>query len=235
MKTAKRKKPEVHPLPPGQYSFKIDRRVMTVDFDALATVSDAARIDHLAKVSTEDLIREAMRRTFTHVDMTEESLIETPKRVAKFWREFNTLSDTQAILERSFDNKKGSSGMVVQKDLPFRALCEHHLLPFYGKVHLAYMPSKRVVGLSKLARLVKAVGVRRPSVQETITEELCELLHSGLESRGAIVVVKAEHTCMSVRGVCAPGVVTTTSSIKGIFRDAGQMRSEFFALLDVGD
>lgn len=185
----------------------------------------------LSKFSPEQLIGEAMRKTFTHVDMQDPSMVETPARVAKFWKEFNTPCEPEVYLKRTFDNSKGSQNMVAQADLPFRALCEHHLAPFHGKAYIAYIPKKRVIGLSKLARLVEAVGTRRPSVQETITEELANLLFDGLESQGAIVVIKAEHTCMSVRGVCVPGVVTTTSSVKGLFMHAPHIREEFFSLV----
>ena len=189
----------------------------------------------LSAVSVETLIGEAMRRIFTHVNMRDASLVDTPKRVAKFWKEFNTVTDVDQLLGRSFDNSQGSSGMVVQTDVPVRCLCEHHLAPFFGVAHIGYFPNRRVVGLSKLARLVDAVGTRRPSVQETLTEELASLLYHGLESRGCIVVVRAEHTCMTVRGVNKPGVLTTTSSVKGLFRDAAQVREEFFRIINLGD
>jgi GTP cyclohydrolase IA len=189
---------------------------------------------YLEEVPTEALLKEAMRRTFTHVDMTEHSLLDTPKRLAKFWAEFNCPTDINELLTRSFDNSKGSEGMVVQTDIPLRGLCEHHLAPFFGVAHIGYLPQKRVIGLSKLARLVDAVSTRRPSVQETVTREIADLLHHALGSLGSIVVIKATHTCMTVRGVKTPGVFTTTSSVTGLFRNANQVRDEFFRLVGLG-
>lgn len=187
----------------------------------------------LRKVPPEELLREAMRQAFPNVDMTDPSLIETPKRVLKFWREFSHAGDVDQYLSRSFSNERGSQGMVVQAGIPFRALCEHHLLPFFGVAHVGYLPNQRVIGLSKLARIVRSIGTRRPTVQETVTEEIAKLLYKPLDSRGSIVVIKAEHTCMSIRGVAAPNVVTTTSAIKGLFRDAEQVRDEFFRLVEM--
>lgn len=188
-------------------------------------------LPELQGYTNEDLFRELMRRTFTHLDMKDPSIVETPKRVAKFWREFNQKADVDSLLARTFDNSDGTKGMVVQTDVPVACLCEHHLLPFFGTVDLGYIPNKSVVGLSKLARLVKALGHERPTVQETLTERLASLLYTKLDARGVIVVVRAEHTCMTVRGAQAPGVLTTTSTVKGILRDASQVREEFFELL----
>lgn len=185
----------------------------------------------LHKYTPQQLVEEAMRQTFTHVDMNDPSVQETPARVIKFWKEYNTPHDPQTLLSRTFDNAKGSPGMVALSEIPFRALCEHHLAPFEGHAYVAYIPNKRVIGLSKIPRLVEAVGIHRPSVQETITEQLANLLFEGLQSQGSIVVVKAKHTCMGARGACVPEVVTTTSSVKGLFLHAPHIRQEFFSLV----
>ncbi len=188
----------------------------------------------LAKFEDIELAQELLRRVFTNVDMKEPSLLETPHRLLKFWKEFNQkcdLEDIQKLLHRNFDNRKGSKSMVVQVGVPVAALCEHHLLPFFGVANIGYLPKDNVVGLSKLARLVKAIGSRRPTVQETLTREIARLLYTELGSLGSIVTVQAEHTCMTIRGVKAPGVITTTCAIEGLFRDASQSRQEFFELV----
>ena len=157
------------------------------------------------------------------------SIVDTPNRVAKFLQEFNQGTDLKQLLKARFECD--SKGMVVQTGIPFRALCEHHLLPFLGVAHVGYIPNKWVVGLSKLTRLVQSAGTRRPSIQERLTKEICSLLSDELDCLGAIVVINAEHTCMSVRGINAPGVRTITSSVKGVFRDVPAAREEFFALI----
>ena len=120
--------------------------------------------------------------------------------------------------------------MIAQSNIPFRMLCEHHLVPAIGRAAIGYIPNKRVVGLSKLTRLVQAVGTERPSLQEYICDKVADLLFEHIDPKGVIVAIKAEHGCMACRGVNSPGVMTMTSSVKGVFRDVPAARDEFFQL-----
>jgi GTP cyclohydrolase I len=162
-----------------------------------------------------------------------EGLRETPARVARMYEElFAGLSqDPSEFLRKTFPQKYDE--MVVVKDIEFSSMCEHHLLPFMGKAHVAYLPNGRIVGLSKLARAVEVLA-RRPQVQERITEDLAELLMEELSARGVGVVMEAEHTCMTIRGVGKPGSLTITSAMRGVFRDNSATRSEFLALIHGG-
>ena len=130
---------------------------------------------------------------------------------------------------RTFPNTEGYREMVAVTDMPFYSLCAHHFLPFFGVAHVAYLPGARIVGLSKLARVVEFYA-RRPQVQERLTEQIIELLEQRLAPSGAMVVLQARHLCMEMRGVGKPGLTTTTSAIRGAFED-GRPRQEFLAML----
>ena len=165
-----------------------------------------------------------------NLDRTDENLRNTPSRFIRYLEEFiNPITDLEAELGTSFPNE-GIDAMVVQSGIPFRAVCPHHLLPFFGKAAIGYIPTDRVVGLSKLARLVRAAGTKKPSMQETITSEIADTIEKVLKPRGCMVVIDAEHTCMAIRGVVAPGVTTSTSAVRGVYRDAVHTRTEFFEL-----
>jgi GTP cyclohydrolase I len=120
--------------------------------------------------------------------------------------------------------------MVVLKDIPFYSLCEHHLLPFHGVAHVGYVPNGRIVGISKVARVVETLA-RRPQVQERLTSQIADLLLEELQAKGAAVVIEAEHLCMTMRGVKKPGSVMVTSAMRGLFRDDARTRSEFLSLI----
>ena len=162
----------------------------------------------------------------------EPGLVDTPDRVARFLAEFRQEHDFAEILKSEFDYNGESGAMVIQTDIPFRAICEHHLLPFFGHAHIGYIPTNKVVGLSKLTRLVQAVGTYRPSIQEHITNKIADLLKKHLNPLGVIVVTEAEHTCMTIRGVNAPGVKTVVSAVRGVFRDVPAARHEFLSLIE---
>ncbi len=170
------------------------------------------------------------------LDLSEEGLQKTAGRIARFWGEFlqgghrSAQEYLQAELNTSFETPNTDRSMVIQAHIPFRGLCEHHFLPFVGEAALGYIPNKRVIGISKLTRLVQAAGVRRPSIQERITNEIADALVEGLEAQGAIVVIRAEHMCMAARGVAAPSVWTTTSAVRGLLMDDTAARAEFLAL-----
>lgn len=164
-------------------------------------------------------------------DPDREGLRETPARVARMYQEmFRGLqADPKRHLEKVFSQKYDE--IVLIKNISFESVCEHHLLPFFGTCHIGYLPNGKVVGLSKIPRLVEDV-VHRPQIQEGITEEIADLLMSQLDARGVAVVVEAEHTCMTIRGVRKPGSLCTTSAMRGIFKDNASTRAELMALLN---
>jgi GTP cyclohydrolase I len=163
-------------------------------------------------------------------DPDREGLRETPERVARMYAElFAGLNqDPRELLQKTFTQKYDE--MVLVKDIGFESVCEHHLLPFFGKAHVAYLPQGKIVGLSKLARVVEALA-RRPQVQERITEELADLLMHELDARGVGVILEASHTCMTMRGVRKAGSICTTSAMRGIFKDNQSTRAELMALV----
>ena len=165
-------------------------------------------------------------------DPEREGLRDTPARVARAYREsFEGLQQTPGeVLSTIFD--EGHDEMVLVRDISFASFCEHHLLPFMGTASVGYIPnvSGQITGLSKLARLVE-VFARRPQVQERLTTQIADALEASLEPRGVIVVVKAEHLCMSIRGVRKPGALTVTSAVRGQFRTSVATRSEAMSLI----
>jgi GTP cyclohydrolase I len=187
-----------------------------------------------ARVRTVDQqrIREAVREILLAAgeDPDREGLRETPERVARMYAELfaGLHQDPREVLQKTFTQKYDE--MVLVKDIGFSSLCEHHLLPFLGKAHIAYLPNGKIVGLSKLARAVEMLS-RRPQVQERMTEELADLIMQELEPRGVGVVLEASHTCMTIRGVRNPGSICTTSAMRGAFQSNQSTRAELMALL----
>jgi len=165
-------------------------------------------------------------------DLTREGLLDTPRRVAAMYEEiFAGLSqDAGSHLCVTFG--EGHQEMVLVRDIPLYSVCEHHLLPFVGKAHVAYIPGVdgRICGLSKLARVVD-VFAKRPQVQERLTSQIAETIVEYLKPQGVIVVIEAEHLCMSMRGVEKPGAITTTSAVRGIFRTNAPTRAEAMSLI----
>ncbi len=159
-------------------------------------------------------------------DITHESLTDTPARVARMYAELLTPEPFDLT---TFPNDEGYDELVIARNIPFHSLCEHHLLPFHGVAHVAYLPNERILGLSKLARVVDlfAAGLQ---VQERLTRQASNWLQEHLEPRGVGVVLEAEHLCMSLRGVTKPGVTTVTSALHGLIRTDPRTRDEFLAL-----
>jgi GTP cyclohydrolase I len=159
---------------------------------------------------------------------------ETPTRVGKMYVNelFSGIDvDLKTALNTTFDAEEGMDQMVVVQGITFYSLCEHHLLPFFGEAHVGYIPGKKIVGLSKIPRLVRLASAQ-PQVQERLTAQIVGALDEVLEPRGAIVVLKARHLCMEMRGVHAPGTFTTTSALRGcLLDDKDQSRSEFLSLI----
>ena len=161
-----------------------------------------------------------------------EGLLDTPARVARMYEEvFAGLTEDPARhFEVTFDEHHEE--MVLVKDIPFYSMCEHHLVPFFGKAHVAYIPASdgRICGLSKLARLVEAFA-KRPQVQERLTNQIADTLIEQLDPQGVIVVLEAEHMCMSMRGVKKPGSQTVTSAVRGVFEKSAPTRAEALSLI----
>jgi GTP cyclohydrolase IA len=165
-------------------------------------------------------------------DPTREGLVGTPGRVARAYEEFfrGYAEDPVELLQRTFAEVEGYDEIVVLKDIRFESHCEHHLAPIIGKAHVAYLPSNRVVGISKLARLVE-VYAKRLQIQEKMTAQIANTLDEVLKPRGVAVVIEAAHQCMTTRGVHKPGVTMVTSRMLGAFRDDPSTRREFLAMI----
>ena len=164
------------------------------------------------------------------VDLGDESLAETPARVARAYAE---MLSPQPFDLTTFPNDEAYDELIVIRDIPFHSLCEHHLLPFVGVAHIGYLPGSRILGLSKFARVVEHFA-RRLQVQERLTAQIAHWLDENLGPRGVGVVLEAEHLCMSLRGVRAAGARTVTSALHGTVRHDERTRSEFLALVGVG-
>lgn len=164
-------------------------------------------------------------------DTLREGLQETPKRVAKFYSEFFKKGLSPDFKLTTFEGE-GTDQMVCQTNIPFYSFCEHHMLPFFGEAAVAYIPEKRIIGLSKLARLVQFFAQRLQN-QERLSMQIGECLHKELKPLGVGVVLRARHLCMEMRGVKASGTQTTTSYLSGVFKDEGSARAEFLELVRV--
>ena len=167
-------------------------------------------------------------------DPDREGLRETPNRVARMYEEvFSGLSEDAHAHLKLF-NEPGNDEMVVVRDIPLYSMCEHHLLPFVGKAHIAYIPEDgRIIGLSKLARIVN-VYAKRPQVQERLTTQIADFLYDELGAKSVAVIIEAEHLCMTMRGAKAAGAVTQTSALRGAARSDARTRSEVMSLLTGG-
>ena len=202
-------------------------------------ILSARRHRHVPRTSERSVdlprIEAAVREILIAVgeDPEREGLLETPARVARMFTEmFAGLGqDPGEPLKKTFTQKYDE--MVLVKDIGFESMCEHHLLPFIGKAHVAYLPNGKIVGISKLARVVELLA-RRPQVQERMTEELADLIMDRLDARGVGVVVEAMHTCMTIRGIRKPTSLCTTSAMRGSFQTNLSSRSELMALIYSG-
>src|SRR5690349_20385639 len=187
---------------------------------------------HLARDPDGEVDIDAARRAAADflaalgIDVDSEDLRETPARMARAYAE---LFSPHPLRLTTFANDEGYDELVLARSIPFRTVCEHHLLPFSGVAHVGYLPGERILGLSKLARVVEHFGAR-PQVQERLTKQVADWLQTNLAPRGVGVVLEAEHTCMTLRGALARGSLTTTSTLLGTLRDDARARAEFFAL-----
>ncbi len=164
-------------------------------------------------------------------DPDRSSLCETPGRVARMYAElFSGLhSDPSRHLDKCFDEQYDE--LVLVRDIAFNSICEHHLLPFMGIAHVGYLPRGKVVGLSKLARVVEEIS-HRPQMQERMTHQIADLVNSKLDAKGVVVVIEATHTCMTIRGVRKPGSLTVTSAVRGLFKTNQASRAEVMSLIN---
>lgn len=178
-------------------------------------------------------IQNAVREILIAVgeDPDREGLIETPKRVANMYEEiFAGLTEDPKQHIKLF-NEHSNDEMVIVKDIPFYSMCEHHLLPFFGKAHIGYIPSdNKIIGLSKLARIVDNFA-KKPQVQERLTSDIADFLNDNLQPKGVAVIMEAEHMCMTMRGARAAGTKTQTSALRGIMRSDSKTRAEVLSLL----
>ncbi len=165
-------------------------------------------------------------------DPEREGLIDTPKRIAEMYAELFMGLGKNPREELTVGFEEGHREMIIVRDIPFYSMCEHHLLPFYGVTHVGYIPNVdgRVVGLSKLARVVEIVA-SRPQLQERMTTEIADTIVDGLKPDGVGVIIQAEHLCMVMRGIKKPGSAIVTSALRGTFRRKAETRAEFFSLI----
>jgi len=198
------------------------------------TPDDGDLVSASPKVAVPDEVADAVRTLIRWAgdDPQREGLVDTPLRVARAWKEYarGYDEDPAAHLARTFEEVGGYDEIILLKDIPFQSHCEHHLAPIIGKAAIAYLPGDKVVGISKLARVLHGFA-RRLQVQERLTAEVADCIWENLDPKGVAVVIEAAHACMTARGVGTPGVLMTTSRMMGCFRDDERSRREVLALM----
>ena len=207
---------------------------MSQQFGTTALVPEESRLKGLSEDQRNKVIKVAghVRAMLGELglNLNDPNLRETDVRVAKMYLEmFHGLTEGAEPKVTVFPNDEGYSGMVMEKDIPFYSMCSHHLVPFYGHAHIAYIPSDRIIGLSKFSRVLEFYA-KRPQLQERLTEQVVTFLEEKLGPVGAMVVIEARHLCVEMRGVKKPGCLTVTSSIRGVFLEKA-VREEFLDLL----
>lgn len=200
---------------------------------SLKTSSNGCKDPAISRPSREEA--EAAVRTlisWAGDDPTREGLVDTPKRVAKAYEEFfkGYNEDALEILSRTFEDVDGYDDMVMLRGIDMHSHCEHHMVPIIGKVHVAYVPCEKVVGISKLARIVETFA-KRLQTQETMTAQIASVIEEGLTPRGIALMVEAEHQCMSMRGVHKPNVATITTRFTGVFQEDADLRGRFLGMI----
>lgn len=184
----------------------------------------------------QDKIKEAVKLLLEGIgeDAEREGLVDTPDRIARMYTEIFSGMEEEAAVPLSKVFRVEDSEMVLEKDIVFYSMCEHHMMPFYGKAHVAYIPDGKVVGLSKLARTVE-VFAKRLQVQERLTNQIADAVFEHLSSKGVMVVLEAEHMCMTMRGVKKPGSKTVSIATRGAFADNTELQNRFFQMLRLED
>ncbi|WP_240616772.1 GTP cyclohydrolase I FolE [Sphingorhabdus sp. YGSMI21] len=202
--------------------------------DHSLSIEDALAEREAQKIPVPEEVQEAVRTLlrWSGEDPEREGLIDTPKRVARAWKEYcEGYAENPAMhLARTFEEVGGYDELVLLKDIPFHSHCEHHMAPIIGKASIAYMPTDKVVGISKLARVLHGFA-RRLQVQERLTAEVAECIWENLKPDGVAVVIEASHSCMTARGVRTPGVSMTTSRLLGCFLEDARSREEVMSLM----
>lgn len=200
--------------------------------ETTAEISRSAAASENSCTVDSERIERAVREILLAIgeDPEREGLVDTPARVARMYAELfaGLHKDPRKLLQKTFTQKYDE--IVLVRDIGFESMCEHHLLPFVGKAHVAYLPKGKIVGLSKLARVVEVLS-RRPQVQERMTEEIADLLMEELDARGVAVILEASHTCMTIRGIRKGNSICTTSAMRGTFRSNESTRAELMALI----
>ncbi len=204
-----------------------------MDEDDFPILPSAARVEPIPVAEAEAAVRALIR--WAGDDPDREGLLDTPGRVARAYREYfkGYHEDPGIHLARTFSEVGGYDEIVLLRDIPFQSHCEHHMAPIIGKAHIAYLPRKHVVGISKLARVLQGFA-KRLQVQERLTAEVADCIQKHLDPVGVAVVIEATHACMSARGVMTSGVVMTTSRMMGVFREDDRSRKEVLALMGKG-
>lgn len=197
---------------------------------AVASLTEKPRAPRPSRAEAEEAVRTLLR--WAGDDPSREGLLGTPDRVVRSYEEFfaGYNEDAVAMLERTFEETDGYDEMVVLRDIRLESYCEHHMVPIVGRAHVAYLPSTRVVGISKLARVVE-VYAKRLQIQEKMTAQVANTIQAVLQPRGVAVVIEAAHQCMTTRGVHKPGVTMVTSRMLGAFREDPRTRQEFLAMI----
>ena len=199
-----------------------------------ASPPDGDLVEASPKIPVPDDVAEAVRTLIRWAgdDPEREGLLDTPARVARAWKEYarGYDEDPSHHLSRTFEEVGGYDEIVLLRDIPFQSHCEHHMAPIIGKASIAYLPGSRVVGISKLARVLHGFA-RRLQVQERLTAQVADCIAAHLKPLGVAVVIEASHACMSARGVNTPGVMMTTSRMMGVFREDERSRREVLALM----
>ncbi|MCA1580728.1 MAG: GTP cyclohydrolase I FolE [Acidobacteria bacterium] len=191
---------------------------------ALAAIAHPEKISEIAR-HVESILR------LLGLDLADPNIAETPERVAKMYLElFRGLDEGAEPKVTLFPNDERYAAMVIEKDIPFYSMCSHHLVPFYGHAHMAYIPNDKIIGLSKMPRIVDFYA-QRPQLQERLTEQVAGFLSEKLTPQGVMVVIEARHLCVEMRGIKKPGALTVTSAIRGIFYNR-PVREEFLDLLN---
>ncbi len=213
---------------------RVDTSVMSGAYAEEPHMADDNASQSAVRSPTEDEARAAVRTLIAFVgeDPDREGLIDTPKRVVGAWQDFFSgyNDDPAEILGRTFEEVDGYDEIVIVRDIRVESHCEHHIVPIIGKAHVAYLPDRRVVGISKLARVVDAFA-KRMQVQETLTAQIADTINNVLQPKGVAVLIEAAHMCMTTRGVHKPGTDTLTTCTRGVFKTDPAMRREFLDLV----